>query len=149
MLSGITCWNSHLLYLCSFSYTSCWACGLCWQFCNQFIGTYPWCSYFTNTLILPALNGPTEGLMVIYMSHFFTAIVGMLPSHSKRFIIYMFMYLPNKVSVICSSFSFPHLILHLMSILLYLSFRCWVVGSTVRRITSPFELGSIRKWWVC
>ncbi|XP_047330783.1 choline/ethanolaminephosphotransferase 1 isoform X2 [Impatiens glandulifera] len=35
-----------------------------------------WESYFTNTLILPAVNGPTEGLMLIYMCHFFTAIVG-------------------------------------------------------------------------
>ncbi|KAE9454497.1 hypothetical protein C3L33_13601, partial [Rhododendron williamsianum] len=32
--------------------------------------------YFTNTLILPAVNGPTEGLMLIYLVHFFTAIVG-------------------------------------------------------------------------
>lgn len=36
------------------------------------------CSYFTNTLILPAVNGPTEGLMLIYVAHCFTAIVGML-----------------------------------------------------------------------
>ncbi|KAM1305880.1 hypothetical protein PS2_008379 [Malus domestica] len=35
-----------------------------------------WESYFTNTLILPAVNGPTEGLMLIYLAHFFTAIVG-------------------------------------------------------------------------
>ncbi|ONH90987.1 hypothetical protein PRUPE_8G087200 [Prunus persica] len=35
-----------------------------------------WEHYFTNTLILPAVNGPTEGLMLIYLSHFFTAIVG-------------------------------------------------------------------------
>ena len=35
------------------------------------------CSYFTNTLILPAVNGPTEGLALIYVAHFFTAIVGM------------------------------------------------------------------------
>lgn len=35
-----------------------------------------WEHYFTNTLILPAVNGPTEGLMLIYVSHFFTAIVG-------------------------------------------------------------------------
>ncbi|XP_041010412.1 choline/ethanolaminephosphotransferase 1-like isoform X1 [Juglans microcarpa x Juglans regia] len=35
-----------------------------------------WEHYFTNTLILPAINGPTEGLMLIYLSHFFTAIVG-------------------------------------------------------------------------
>ncbi|XP_024018239.1 choline/ethanolaminephosphotransferase 1 [Morus notabilis] len=35
-----------------------------------------WEHYFTNTLILPAINGPTEGLMLIYVVHFFTAIVG-------------------------------------------------------------------------
>ncbi|PIM98578.1 sn-1,2-diacylglycerol ethanolamine and cholinephosphotransferase [Handroanthus impetiginosus] len=35
-----------------------------------------WEHYFTNTLILPAINGPTEGLMLIYMIHFFTAFVG-------------------------------------------------------------------------
>ncbi|KAH0877355.1 hypothetical protein HID58_064749 [Brassica napus] len=33
-------------------------------------------SYFTNTLILPVINGPTEGLALIFVSHFFTAIVG-------------------------------------------------------------------------
>ncbi|XP_073139722.1 choline/ethanolaminephosphotransferase 1 isoform X2 [Henckelia pumila] len=35
-----------------------------------------WEHFFTNTLILPVVNGPTEGLMLIYMVHFFTAIVG-------------------------------------------------------------------------
>ncbi|KAL3644615.1 Cholinephosphotransferase 1 [Castilleja foliolosa] len=35
-----------------------------------------WESYFTNTLILPVVNGPTEGLMLIYVTHFFTAFVG-------------------------------------------------------------------------
>ncbi|KAJ7961797.1 Choline/ethanolaminephosphotransferase 1 [Quillaja saponaria] len=35
-----------------------------------------WEHYFTNTLILPVINGPTEGLMLIYMFHFFTAVVG-------------------------------------------------------------------------
>ncbi|KAF9598620.1 hypothetical protein IFM89_028289 [Coptis chinensis] len=35
-----------------------------------------WEHFFTNTLILPAVNGPTEGLMLIYVAHFFTAIVG-------------------------------------------------------------------------
>ncbi|KAL9332291.1 hypothetical protein ACSQ67_001901 [Phaseolus vulgaris] len=35
-----------------------------------------WEHYFTNTLILPVINGPTEGLMIIYICHFFTAIVG-------------------------------------------------------------------------
>ncbi|MCO5562570.1 hypothetical protein L7F22_016197 [Adiantum nelumboides] len=34
------------------------------------------CSFFTNSLILPEINGPTEGLMLIYVAHFFTAIVG-------------------------------------------------------------------------
>ncbi|KAL9233041.1 hypothetical protein vseg_008084 [Gypsophila vaccaria] len=35
-----------------------------------------WENYFTNTLILPVVNGPTEGLMLIYLGHFFTAFVG-------------------------------------------------------------------------
>ncbi|GMP80380.1 hypothetical protein CsSME_00035498 [Camellia sinensis var. sinensis] len=35
-----------------------------------------WEHYFTNTLIMPVINGPTEGLMLIYLCHFFTAIVG-------------------------------------------------------------------------
>ncbi|KAG6426163.1 hypothetical protein SASPL_110381 [Salvia splendens] len=35
-----------------------------------------WENYFTNTLILPIINGPTEGLLLIYSVHFFTAIVG-------------------------------------------------------------------------
>lgn len=35
-----------------------------------------WENYFTNTLTLPVVNGPTEGLMLIYLGHFFTAIVG-------------------------------------------------------------------------
>ncbi|KAK3015414.1 hypothetical protein RJ639_007486, partial [Escallonia herrerae] len=35
-----------------------------------------WEHYFTNTLILPAINGPTEGLMLIYVVHFLTALVG-------------------------------------------------------------------------
>ncbi|KAK4260914.1 hypothetical protein QN277_003975 [Acacia crassicarpa] len=35
-----------------------------------------WEYYFTNTLILPVVNGPTEGLMLIYVCHFFTAAVG-------------------------------------------------------------------------
>ncbi|XP_020522671.1 choline/ethanolaminephosphotransferase 1 isoform X2 [Amborella trichopoda] len=38
--------------------------------------TATWEHFFTNTLILPEVNGPTEGLMLIYMAHFFTAIVG-------------------------------------------------------------------------
>ncbi|KAL3690902.1 hypothetical protein R1sor_004553 [Riccia sorocarpa] len=35
-----------------------------------------WESFFTDTLILPAINGPTEGLLLICGVHFFTAIVG-------------------------------------------------------------------------
>ncbi|CAA7390924.1 unnamed protein product [Spirodela intermedia] len=35
-----------------------------------------WEHFFTNTLILPIINGPTEGLMLIYLSHFFTFFVG-------------------------------------------------------------------------
>ncbi|KAG8366519.1 hypothetical protein BUALT_Bualt17G0088400 [Buddleja alternifolia] len=40
-----------------------------------------WENYFTHTLILPAINGPTEGLMLIYLTHFFTAIVGVWKIH--------------------------------------------------------------------
>ncbi|XP_011623785.1 choline/ethanolaminephosphotransferase 1 isoform X2 [Amborella trichopoda] len=35
-----------------------------------------WEHFFTNTLILPEINGPTEGLLLIYMIHFFTSAVG-------------------------------------------------------------------------
>ncbi|KAH7283004.1 hypothetical protein KP509_35G056000 [Ceratopteris richardii] len=35
-----------------------------------------WEHFFTHTLILPEINGPTEGLMLIYLIHFFTGIVG-------------------------------------------------------------------------
>ncbi|CAI0552711.1 unnamed protein product [Linum tenue] len=35
-----------------------------------------WEHFFTNTLLLPAINGPTEGLMLIYVAHFYTALVG-------------------------------------------------------------------------
>lgn len=35
-----------------------------------------WEHFFTNALILPEINGPTEGLMLIYVCHFFTAVVG-------------------------------------------------------------------------
>lgn len=35
-----------------------------------------WEHYFTNTLILPVINGPTEGLALIYVCHFFTGFVG-------------------------------------------------------------------------
>ncbi|XP_078440010.1 choline/ethanolaminephosphotransferase 1-like [Wolffia australiana] len=35
-----------------------------------------WEHFFTHTLILPEINGPTEGLMLIYVSHFLTFFVG-------------------------------------------------------------------------
>ncbi|KAB2096047.1 hypothetical protein ES319_A01G082800v1 [Gossypium barbadense] len=35
-----------------------------------------WEHYFTNALILPIVNGPTEGLALKYGLHFMTAIVG-------------------------------------------------------------------------
>ncbi|TVU12157.1 hypothetical protein EJB05_45787 [Eragrostis curvula] len=35
-----------------------------------------WEHFFTNTLILPEINGPTEGLMLIYVSHLFTFFTG-------------------------------------------------------------------------
>ncbi|KAJ7539733.1 hypothetical protein O6H91_11G106900 [Diphasiastrum complanatum] len=36
-----------------------------------------WEHFFTNALILPEVNGPTEGLLLISSAHFFTAIVDM------------------------------------------------------------------------
>jgi len=36
----------------------------------------PGSTFFTNTLILPIVNGPTEGLMLIYLCHFFTFFAG-------------------------------------------------------------------------
>lgn len=35
-----------------------------------------WEHFFTNTLILPVINGPTEGLMLIYVCHFLTFFLG-------------------------------------------------------------------------
>ncbi|CAM6082014.1 unnamed protein product [Calypogeia fissa] len=35
-----------------------------------------WESFFTDTLILPEINGPTEGLLLICGVHFFTSVVG-------------------------------------------------------------------------
>ncbi|KAG1361032.1 choline/ethanolaminephosphotransferase 1 [Cocos nucifera] len=35
-----------------------------------------WEHFFTNTLILPIVNGPTEGLMLIYVCHFLTFFLG-------------------------------------------------------------------------
>uniref|UniRef100_A0A3Q7H7K4 Uncharacterized protein n=1 Tax=Solanum lycopersicum TaxID=4081 RepID=A0A3Q7H7K4_SOLLC len=59
--------------------------------------------YFTNTLVLPVVNGPTEGLMLIYLSHFFTALVGKLgfslfPPHFE-----IHVKLPNRTSLLMSS----------------------------------------------
>jgi len=48
--------------------------------CLLFIGIYTCVtSFFTNTLILPTINGPTEGLMLIYVSHLFTFLTGNFP----------------------------------------------------------------------
>ncbi|XP_039122709.1 choline/ethanolaminephosphotransferase 1-like [Dioscorea cayenensis subsp. rotundata] len=35
-----------------------------------------WEHFFTNTLVLPIVNGPTEGLMLIYGGHFLTYFLG-------------------------------------------------------------------------
>lgn len=47
------------------------------------------CSFFTNTLILPVINGPTEGLMLIYMCHFFTFLVGMYVCFEPQCSLYL------------------------------------------------------------
>ncbi|OEL15243.1 Choline/ethanolaminephosphotransferase 1 [Dichanthelium oligosanthes] len=46
-------------------------------FWSRFVNIFPlWFPFFTNTLILPIVNGPTEGLMLIYVCHFFTFFTG-------------------------------------------------------------------------
>ncbi|PWZ17954.1 Choline/ethanolaminephosphotransferase 1 [Zea mays] len=52
-----------------------------WTFCFWVVAAVPfylatWEHFFTNTLILPTINGPTEGLMLIYVSHLFTFFTG-------------------------------------------------------------------------
>lgn len=47
------------------------------------------CSFFTNTLILPVINGPTEGLMLIYMCHFFTFLVGTYPCFKPWYLFWL------------------------------------------------------------
>ncbi|CAL5043972.1 unnamed protein product [Urochloa decumbens] len=52
-----------------------------WTFCFWVVAAVPfylatWEHFFTNTLILPTINGPTEGLMLIYVSHLFTFLTG-------------------------------------------------------------------------
>ena len=60
-------------------------------------------SYFTNTLTLPVVNGPTEGLALIYCGHFFTAIVGKLQQSknisitNNSFLIFYTFFLTLKV----------------------------------------------------
>ncbi|AQK83029.1 Choline/ethanolaminephosphotransferase 1 [Zea mays] len=52
-----------------------------WTLCFWVVAAVPfylatWEHFFTNTLILPTINGPTEGLMLIYVSHLFTFFTG-------------------------------------------------------------------------
>ncbi|KAL2926394.1 Choline/ethanolaminephosphotransferase 1 [Bienertia sinuspersici] len=52
-------------------------------------------SYFTNTLILPVINGPTEGLMLIYLCHFFTSFVGIPVYQAVLYLMIAFAVLPT------------------------------------------------------
>ncbi|XP_022881893.1 choline/ethanolaminephosphotransferase 1 isoform X2 [Olea europaea var. sylvestris] len=54
-----------------------------------------WEHYFTNTLILPAINGPTEGLMLIYVVHFFTAILEVPMYKAVLFLMIIFAVIPT------------------------------------------------------
>lgn len=87
-------WDLHNLVSANAEHYSCEVlqlhtfCCLSWCFlfqfcCNGFHFSYPvishfitFCSFFTNTLILPIVNGPTEGLMLIYLCHIFTFFTG-------------------------------------------------------------------------
>ncbi|PWA75103.1 putative CDP-alcohol phosphatidyltransferase class-I family protein 3 [Artemisia annua] len=57
-----------------------------------------WEHYFTNTLILPAVNGPTEGLMLIYVAHIFTSIVGIPTSGVVLLFMILFAVIPTLKS---------------------------------------------------
>ncbi|CAK7326464.1 unnamed protein product [Dovyalis caffra] len=54
-----------------------------------------WEHFFTNTLVLPAVNGPTEGLMLIYVAHFFTALVEIPTYRVVLFLMAAFAVIPT------------------------------------------------------
>ncbi|KAK8979517.1 hypothetical protein V6N11_073514 [Hibiscus sabdariffa] len=84
-----------------------------------------WEHYFSHSLILPVFNGPTEGLALIYILHFMTAIVGAqwwaqpfrqslpflswIPYITGKFLRLLYARLPQyviaTVCYACSSFS--------------------------------------------
>ncbi|KAG5625768.1 hypothetical protein H5410_010986 [Solanum commersonii] len=51
--------------------------------------------YFANILVLSILNGPTEGLMLIYLSHFFTALVEILTNNIVLLLMVAFVVIPT------------------------------------------------------
>ena len=47
-----------------------WFCGT-WPFCLA-----TWRMYHTGVMTLPEINGPNEGLAILYLTHSFTALLG-------------------------------------------------------------------------
>ena len=47
-----------------------WFCGV-WPFCLA-----TWRMYHTGVMTLPEINGPNEGLAILYLTHSFTAMLG-------------------------------------------------------------------------
>lgn len=62
-------------------------------------------SYFTNTLILPVVNGPTEGLALIYVMHFLTGFLGMF-RHLTFYSCFQQYVLKNFVLLNCHASTF-------------------------------------------
>ncbi|KAK8299586.1 hypothetical protein V6Z12_D05G332800 [Gossypium hirsutum] len=54
-----------------------------------------WEHYFTNTLILPVINGPTEGIALINTCHIFTAIVEIPTYRATLYLMTVFGVIPT------------------------------------------------------
>eukprot|EP00850_Spirogloea_muscicola_P017285 SM000147S01104 [mRNA] locus=s147:25909:30376:- [translate_table: standard] len=82
-----------------------------------------WETYYTHTLLLPVVNGPTEGLMIMYFAYWFTAIVGgewwtldfrkalrwpgllpMVPDIPTNEIAYWVMFIPGVIPTAIANF---------------------------------------------
>lgn len=102
------------------------------------------CSFFTNTLILPIVNGPTEGLMLIYLCHFFTFFTGTI-----WFKVSIFMLI-RSLLIHCHMYeAFPQN--HVVCGIYSSSFLCRsrVVGTRFSEVNAPARLGSFYFWYRC
>lgn len=88
-------------------------------------------SFFTNTLILPLINGPTEGLMLIYLSHSFTFLTG---NFCNKLTHCAHLFYGSLLQ--CSSVS-TCVIETFVS-----QYRRWMVGTRFSEVDTPFKLGT-------